>query len=190
MQQPTLEQRKEYMDIVGNSVSVVPIIGTKRSVRLRWIKPYTMERITEVWIERDLASAKIEKGSDVAKDLCKEPYFAFKEAALMILNNDIKIRLFYGFYWRWLARRYSEQQMLPIIDAGKKKAPLRAHYEIMAFSTDMMMDAMRMTKKEAEQYRAELLLAQKPLSAKTSPNTDGPASGYSDGNGTSATDAS
>lgn len=178
------------MDIVGNSVSVVPIIGTRRKVRLRWMKPYTIERITDVWLERDLAAAEIEKGSDVAKDLCKEPYFAFKEAALMILNHDLKIRLFYGLYWRWLARRYSEAQMLPIIAEGKKKFMLEAHYNIMAYSLDMRTDLVRMTKKEAEQYQAELILAQKRLSARTSPNTDSPGSGYSDGRGTSATDAS
>ena len=121
MKQPTLEQRKEYNDIVNNSVSIVPIKGTKRSVKLRWMHPYTIERITQVWVERELASVKIKDGASVAEDLCKEPYFAFKEAALMILNNDIKIRLFYGFLWRWLAFRYSEPQIVDVIAEGKKK---------------------------------------------------------------------
>ena len=190
MKQPTLEQRKEYLDIEQNSVSVVPIKGTKKSVRLRWLKPYTIERITQIWIERDLAAAQLEKGADVLKDLVKEPYFAFKEAALMILNHDIKIRLFYGIYWRWLAFRYTEVQMEPIIAEGKKKAPLMAHYYIMAYSLDMRTDMMKMTKREAEQYRAELLLGAKQLSARTSPGTDSPAGGSSVGSGTSATDAS
>lgn len=190
MKQPTLEQRKEYLDIVENSVTVVPIKGTKRSVRLRWMHPYTIERITRVWIERDLSSAKITEGADVLKDLAKEPYFAFKEAALMILNNDIKIRLFYGFYWRWLAFRYNETQMLDIIEVGKKKLNLMAHYGIMAYSLDMRTDWVKMTKKEAEQYQAELLLAAKQLSSKTSRNTEGRDGGFSGGNGTSDTDAS
>ena len=60
------------MDIAENSVSVVPIKGTKKSVRLRWLKPYTIERITQIWIERDLAAAQLEKGADVLKDLAKE----------------------------------------------------------------------------------------------------------------------
>lgn len=190
MKQPTLEQRKEYMDIVEDAVSVVPIKGTKRTVRLRWIKPYTMERITRIWIERDLAAAKVEKGGDVLKDLAKEPYFAFKEAALMILNHDIKIRLFYGIYWRWLAFKYNEMQMAAIIAEGKKKLPLMARYEIMAYSMDMRTDWMKMTKKEAEQYRAELLLAASRLSSRTSQNTDGPVGGSDVGSGTSATGAS
>lgn len=157
----SLKQKKEYSDIVNDSVSIVPIKGTRRSVRLRWVKPYTMERITDIWLERDMASAKIEEATDVAKDLAKEPYFAFKEAALLILNNDIKIRLFYPLYWRWLAYRYDETQMVDIIAEGKKKLPLMAHFEIMAYSLDMRMDARKMTKKEADQYRAELLSAMK-----------------------------
>ena len=190
MKQPTLEQRKEYQDILDDSVSVVPIKGTKRSVRLHWIKPYTMERITKVWIERDLAAAKIEKGSDVLKDLAKEPYFAFKEAALMILNNDIKIRLFYWFYWRWLAFRYNEVQMELIVEEGKKKLPLFAHYEIMAYSLDMRTDAMKMTIKEAEQYRAGLLSEMKPLLSKISQSMGDRDGGLGDGNAISDTDAS
>jgi hypothetical protein len=190
MKQPTLEQRIEYMNIVENSVSIVPIKGTKRSVRLRWLHPYTIERITKVWIERDMASAKLRNGSDVAKDLCKEPYFAFKEAALIILNHDIKIRLFYGILWRWLAFRYTEGQMVDIIAEGKKKVNLMAHFGTMAYSMDMRTDMVEMTKKEAEQYRAELLLEGKRRSSRTSPNTEGRDGGSDGGSGTSDTDAS
>ena len=190
MKQPTLEQRKEYLDIVEDSVSVVPIKGTKRSVRLRWIKPYTMERITKVWLERDLAAAKIKDGSDVLKDLAVEPYFAFREAALMILNNDIKIRLFYWIYWRWLAFRYNETQIAKVIEEGKKKLPLFSHYEIMVYSLDMRTDAIKMTTKEAEQYRVDLLSGAKPLLSKISQNTGDRGGGLDDGSAISGTGAS
>lgn len=161
------------MSIVNNEATIVPIQGTKKTYKLYWMKPYTIECITKVWIERDLASASVENGAETMKDLCKEPYFAFKEAALMILNNDLKIRLFYGIFWRWLAFKYSEPQIVPIIAEGKKKVQLMAHYETIMFSLDTRTDLMKMTKKEAEQYRAELLLEAKRLSAKTSPNTEG-----------------
>lgn len=161
MKQPNLAQRKEYIDIVTDAVTEVRIPRTRKVVRLRWIKPYTMERITQLWIERDLAAAKIDKGEDVLKDLCKEPYFAFKEAALLALNGDLKIRFFYPILWRWWAWRYDETQMEPIIAEGKKKIPLMAHYRTMVFSQATRTDWMKMTKKEAEQYRAELLSAAK-----------------------------
>lgn len=173
-----------------NAVSVVPIKGTRKSVRLRWMHPYTIERLTKVWIDRDIASEEIKDGSDVAKSLAIEPYFAFKEAALMILNHDLKIRLFYWIYWRWLAFRYDETQMAPIIAEGKKKLPLTAHFETMAYTADTRTDWMEMTVKEAEQYRAELLSAVKLLSSKTSRNTVAQDGGSSDGSETSGTGAS
>jgi hypothetical protein len=169
MKQPSIDERIEYDSIVNNRPSEVRIAGRKRPVRLYWLKPYTLERLTEVWLERDMASAKIESDVDVAKDMLKEPYFAFKEAALMMLNHDIKIRLFYPLLWRHLARRYSEEQIAPIVAAGKKKLPLVAHYEIMAYSQDMRTDMIKMTKMEAEQYQAERLSALKQLSLKSSP---------------------
>lgn len=146
----------------------VQIPGTKRSVVLREMHPGTIEFITKIWIERDLAAAEIRKGSDVLKDLAKEPHFAFKEAAAYYLNNDIKLRLFWPFLWRWWAFRYTESQMEPIIVTGKKKLPLTAHYKVMAFSQDTRTDWMKMTKKEAEQYQAEQASALKPPSSKTS----------------------
>lgn len=169
MKQPSKESRAEYGAIEQNRPTEVAIPGRKRPFRIYWLKPYTIEKLTEVWLERDLASARLEKNEDVVKDMLKEPYFAFKEAALMILNHDLKIRFFYPILWRWLASRFSEEQIAPIVSAGKKKLPLMAHYEIMACSMDMRTDLMKMTKMEAEQYQAERLSASKLLSSKSSP---------------------
>ncbi len=169
MNRPDIAAKEGYQSIVENRATIVTIPGTKKTYKLRWIKPYTMERITRVWIERDLASARLEDGADVLKDLAKEPYFAFKEAALMILNHDIKIRLFYGILWRHLARKYSENQIAPLIAEGKKKLPLMAHYENMVYLMGMRTDMVKMTKMEAEQYQAERLSVAKQLSSKSSP---------------------
>lgn len=163
------------MSIADNDADVVSIPGTRRKVKVRWLHPYTIERITRLWVKRDEASWHIENGDSVAADLCAEPYFAVKEASLYVLNNYFKIRFLWWLVWRIWAYvyGYTDEQMLPIIMAGKKKLPLTAHYGVMAFSTDMRTDWMRMTKKEAEQYRAELLSAAKQLSSKSSPNTEG-----------------
>ena len=173
--QPTLAQRQEYVAHESAQPSRVQIPGTKRTITLREMHPGTIEKITQIWIERDLAAAELKKASDVAKDLAKEPYFAFKEAAAYYLNNDIKLRLFWPFLWRWWAFRYTESQMLPIIIEGKKKLPLSAHYETMAYSMDTRTDWVSMTKKEAEQYQAEQLLVLRQLSSKTSQPTESPA---------------
>lgn len=143
--------------------------------------PGTIEKITKIWIERDLATAELNKGADVLKDLAKEPYFAFKEAAAYYLNHDIKLRLFWWILWRLWAFRYTESQMLPIIAEGKKKLPLSAHYEIMAYSMDTRTDWVTMTRKEAERFRAEQISALKQLSSKTSRPTESPDGGSESG---------
>jgi len=175
---------------MNNLPTSVTIPGRKRPVKVYWLKPYTLERLTRVWLERDLASASVRDGEGIAKDLLKEPYFAFKEAALILLNHDIKIRLFYPLFWRYLAHRYSEEQIAPIVVEGKKKLPLAAHYEIMAFSLDMRTDMIKMTKMEAEQYQAERLSALKALSSKTSPLMGLLGGVLGVGKGTSGTGAS
>lgn len=168
-----IERKKEYLDIVEDTPVKVTIPGTKRTISLRGVKPYTLEALTRVWIERDLASVEVKSGADVLKDMAKEPYFAVKEACLFVLNSYWKIRIWYPIMWRIWAYLfgYTDRQMAPIIAEGKKKLPLEAHWSIMAFSLDMRTDLKMMTKKEAEQYRAELLSAEKLLSSKTSQNT-------------------
>jgi hypothetical protein len=102
--------------------------------------------------------------------MCAEPYFAIKEALYFVLNSWWKIVLFHKFltFWWGKVKGYTEEQMLPIILEGKKKLPLTAHWMIMAYSADMRTDMMKMTKTEAEQFRAELLSAASQLSSKSS----------------------
>lgn len=188
--QPELSSRRELSDIMDNSVSIVRIPRTRKSVRVRWIKPYTLERLTRVWQERENAQERIETGAQVLKDMAIEPYFAFKEASLIILNHDLRIRLFHWLHWRILAYRYDETQVTPILEEGKKKLPLMAHFETMVLTTDMRTDWKMMTKAEAEQYRAELLLAAKQPLSRIFPRMVAPVGDSSGGSATSATDVS
>ena len=171
MKQPDKQARRAYFESTKDKAEGVQIPGTKRIVKLRGLKPYTIERLTELWIERDAVLP--ESSSDTLKSVCIEPYFSIKEAVLFTLNSFWKIKLLYALKWRIWAylRGYTEEQMLPILKAGKKKLPLTAHWMNMAFCVDMREDWMKMTTKEAEQYRAELLSAAKELSAKNSPTT-------------------
>lgn len=181
MKQPTLEQRAAYAATESFQPTKVQIPGTRRRITLRELHPGTIEKITQIWIERDMAAARIESGAEVLKDLAKEPYFAFKEAAAYYLNHDLKLRLFWRILWRWWAFRYTESQMEPIIAEGKKKLPLSSHYRIMAYSTDTRTDWMEMTKKEAEQYQAEQLLEIRRRSSRTSPPTESQGEGLENG---------
>lgn len=170
MKQADIKARKELDNIVNDVPTVVVIPGTKKKVKIRGVKPYTLERITKLWLERDSMTIPDDSASTL-KSMCAEPYFAIKEALYFVLNSWWKIKLWHGFltFWWSKVKGYTEEQMLPIIMEGKKKLPLTAHWMIMAYSADMRTDMVKMTKAEAEQYRAELLSATKQLSSKNSP---------------------
>ena len=138
-----------------------------------------MECLTNLWLERDLAMP--ESSSDTLKSVCIDPYFAVKEALYFVLNSWWKITLFHRFlsFWWGKVKGYTDEQMLPIIQEGKKKVQLTAHWAVMAYSTDMRTDWMKMTSKEAEQFQAELLSAAKQLSSKSSPATEGQDTSFS-----------
>lgn len=181
MKQPDLEARLAYSTHESGIPSKVRIPGTKRTLTLREMHPGTIEKITRIWLERDMASVSIKDGAEVLKDLAVEPYFAFKEAAAYWLNGYFRLRFLWPIVWRIWSWRYTESQMLPIIKEGKKKLPLTAHYETMAYSMDTRTDWMKMTQKEAERYRAEQVSALNQLLSKTSQLTESPSGGSSAG---------
>lgn len=168
------EARIELQKIMRDLPETVEIPGTRRSVRVRCIKPYTIERLTQLWVERDAAQVP-DNTAGTLESMCIEPYFSIKQACLFVLNGYFKIMFLYPLMWRIWAyvRGYTEPQMMPIIQAGKKKIPLTEHWTNMAYSVDMRMDWKKMTEKEAEQYRAELISVANQLSSKNSPNTEG-----------------
>ena len=175
MKQVEKKARANHGEVVFDLPTKIQIPGTKKIVSLRGVKPYTIERLTLLWLEREDA-VRPQSSSDTMKDLCIEPYFAVKEALLYVLNNYWKIKFFFPFlsWWWGKVKGYTEEQMAPIILEGKKKLPLAAHWMNMAYSLDMRNDWMTMTKAEAEQYRAELLSAEKQLSSKNSLATETP----------------
>jgi len=181
MKQVSTSARRDYYDIVEDIPTTVAIPGTKKTVKVRGIKPYTIECLTKLWLERENTIVP-EDSADTLKSLCIEPYFAIKEAVLLTLNSWWKIHLLYGLKWRIWAKikGYTEAQMSPIIQEGKKKLPLMAHWTNMAFSVDMRNDWMKMTTKEAEQYRAELLSVASQVSSRSSQSTEGRGDSSSD----------
>ena len=174
MKKIDIKARQELNDITGDTPAIVEIPGTKKSVKIYGVKPYTLEKITQLWIERDV-NAVPEDGASTLKSMCSEPYFAVREALYFVLNSWWKINLFHKFltFWWGKVKGYTDEQMMPIILEGKKKLPLTAHWMIMAYSADMRTDMMKMTKTEAEQFRAELLSVASQLSSKSSLATEG-----------------
>ena len=174
MKQADIRARQRLSEVANDAPTVVEIPDTKKRVSLRGVKPYTLERITQLWLQRD-SMAITDSSASTLKSMCSEPYFAVKEALYFVLNDWWKINLFHRFltFWWGKVKGYTDEQMLPIILEGKKKLPLTAHWMIMAYSSDMRTDIVKMTRTEAEQFRAELLSVAKQLSSKSSLATEG-----------------
>lgn len=190
MKQPEKKARAEYRAVVFDEPEVVDIPGTSRSVRVRGIRPYTMERLTMLWGERDMTIP--DDSAETLKENCRDPYFSVKCACTIALNSYWGLRFVYPLMWRIWAylRGYTEEQMQPIIIAGKKKLPLVPFWENMVYLTDMRTDWMKMTAKEAEVFRAEQISAANALSSRNTRPTESRADVSDAGSGTGDTGAS
>lgn len=158
MEQPDLLARLALDDIMGDRVEVVKIPRSRKKVRLGFVKPYTLERVTRLLLEKEglEENAKGESADALMRSAAKEPYFNAKLAALYVLNGLWKIRLFWPFLWRWWAyvRQWDEEQIGAVLQAAQKKTlNLSARLWMNTrLAAAMRTDVMTMTKGEAGQY--------------------------------------
>lgn len=125
MNQPELATRIKLAQIEANKVEVVSIPGSKRKLKIGFLHDYTVQKITELLLEREEIEEAARNGdsNDVMRSAVKHPYFSIKMAALAVLNDPLKIALFYPLKWRWWAfvRRYNESQIASVTMAIQKK---------------------------------------------------------------------
>ncbi|MBR6457123.1 MAG: hypothetical protein IKS71_00865, partial [Bacteroidales bacterium] len=124
MKQPDKNARQAYREVLADVPTTIAIIGTRRTVKVRGIKPYTIECLTKLWGAREMSIPQ--DSSETLKAKCVDPYFSIKCACTIVLNSYWSLRLLYPIKWRIWAflRQYTEEQMEPIIAEGKKKLPL------------------------------------------------------------------
>lgn len=177
MKQPDINTQRALMDINDNAPSIVKIPNTRKRVKIRALHPYTVERLTRVWLSRDETLQETpEEGSKTLENYCGDVYFNIRQAVLYVLNSYWKINLFYHpMVWWWgKIRGFGEEEVRPILTEGKKKlaSNLLVYWENIVLTMDMRNSLMKMTKKEADRYQAELLSGLKQHLSKTSPNTE------------------
>nr|DAN77137.1 MAG TPA: hypothetical protein [Caudoviricetes sp.] len=178
MKQPSKNAKAQLSEILSGEKEIVAIKGTKHYVRIGTIKNGTLEKLTSLWSKRDM-SKRPEGVNDTMAIAVDDIYFNHKEAAYIVLNSFWKIKLFHWIVWRWFAFvwQLDETQLSDILSVGKKKIPLLSYYENIVLTLDMRTDMVRMTKKEAEEYRREVISAQERLSAQSSQSSAAHAGG-------------
>lgn len=143
MRQPNNETQEILDDILEDGKEVVEIRGKKFSIG--WIKKGVIRKLTHVIMtckEEDELSAKC--------------------ASLVLLNSYWKVFFFHWVYWRYLWRKYSDDELLEVFLVAKKKvdSQTRAYFTNTIYLIGMKDTIMTMTKKEAERTLQELRQAQ------------------------------
>ena len=97
MNQPELSTRILLAQLEANKSEYVTIPGSRRKLKIGFLHDYTVQKITELLLEREEIekAAKDGNSDDVMRSAVKHPYFSIKMAALAVLNNPLKIALFY-----------------------------------------------------------------------------------------------
>jgi hypothetical protein len=153
MKQPNIEQQKELNDVLENSIDYVQLGG--KAHKIKWIKRYTIRRLTDVMLSDG-----------------KEDEVIAKCASLILLNGWWKINLLHRWYWKRIWHKYSDAELLRVVTLAKKKADFQVQqYLIATISlTEMKDTTMMMNRQEAEHTLQELKQAQVSQSVKSTRN--------------------
>lgn len=138
---PSVDDERLLNEVIEDSMTEVSIKDTSKKYKIGWLKKGTMRKMTSV---------ALEKGDDDT--------LSVKTAALIVLNNYWKIKLFYPILWRWwfYVKEYTDEQLSEILAVGKKKVPYIAFLTNTILVTGMRDTMMTMTKDEAERIRQGL----------------------------------
>ena len=121
--QPSLEARRAVMAILNDKPTVVTIPGTRHKVKLSFLRDCTVDKITELLLEREAITERSQDAEELIRSVAKHPYLNLKMAVCYVLNDYWKIRLFFPLVWRWWAYvwRLNESQVGAILSEVKKK---------------------------------------------------------------------
>lgn len=143
MEQPNNATQAKLNDILEDGKETVEIRGKKFSIG---------------WIKKGI----IRKLSDTIITCKKEDELSARCASLVLLNSYWKVFFFHQIYWRYLWRKYSDEELLGIFMVAKKKVDLQtqAYFTNTIYLIGMKDTMMTMTRKEAERTLQELRQAQ------------------------------
>jgi len=153
MEQPNNATQQKLNDILENGKDVIEIRGKKYSIG---------------WIKKGV----IRKLSDTILTCKKEDELSARCASLVLLNGYWKIFFFHWFYWRYLWRKYSDEELLEVFLIAKKKvdSQTRAYLTNTIYLIGMKDTVMTMTRKEAERTLQELRQAHPSPTEKNTQN--------------------
>lgn len=167
MEKVKKEDELELSSINNNGYELVKIPRSNDKWKVRWLNDVQLEKLSIL----EIKSGIVATSEDSIQNVKKRAKFLSKSVAYCLLSG-LNIHFLYGFLWRYLyyIKAYSADQLLPIIQTAKKKAPQVESYLAMVLVGQMKITNPMLTTEEQSRFQAELLSAQNQPSEK---NTDG-----------------
>ena len=152
------EAQQVQQAMLDNEPTILTLSNGKK-VKIGWMMPVTNDKIDSIVVEHDEVAKLINDGkiSKAVANKKTRQHFA-KITAAILLNDQIKLALFWWIKWRIIYYRWriTGEDHKIIIAEAKKKSQEQQYLVAMAFSMTMADIWTMMTKKEAEVFLREL----------------------------------
>ena len=152
------ESQQEQQSMINREPTILELSNGKK-VKIRWLYQTAQDKIDDIIVEHDKTAKELEEGKINIADANRKMrrYFA-KITAAIILNEQVKLFLFWWIKWRiiYYSWNLTGDDHLRIMTEAKKKAAEQEYLVAMAFSTTIADIWTMMTKKEAEAFLREL----------------------------------
>jgi hypothetical protein len=157
IEQPSVQAQRTYASIRDNDATVVSVLGTKKKYKIRWLKNGQIDKLSRLIIRKSDTDNDDERKSNALDDVLDDSKLSCKAAAIYILDGYWKLKFRYWFLWRWFyyIRQYDNEQLQPLLDAGKKKVPLTQFLLATMSLTEAKATAMNMRMEELERILQE-----------------------------------
>lgn len=152
VEQPKLDEQRLYVSLRDNNATTVVIPGTRKSYKIYWIRNGALDKLSRILIRKSDSDEKEGENDSPLEAIINDSKLASKAAAVYILNGYWKIKFKYWFLWRWFyyVRQYNYDQLMPILEEGKKKLQVSQFLIVTMLLTGAKGTAMNMRMEEAE----------------------------------------
>lgn len=154
MKLPSTEEQEQVLSINEDKKDKITIPRTNDKLNIGWICDVALEKVSLLELESGLQAT----GEDTPRNVRKRAKLLSKATSYLVLNG-VKIFFFHWLLWRYFyyIKSYSADQLYPIIELAKKKAPLLKSYQASMLVSHLKITNPTLTKEEVELFQAELL---------------------------------
>ena len=166
--QPTDEEQRNYVSLRDNDATIVRILGTKKTYKLRWVKKGQLVKLSRLLVHKGDTDNEDKKEEDILSMIIADSKLSCKAAAIYILDGYWKLLFLYPLLWRWFyyVKQYDDIQLKELLEEGKKKVRQNEFFIVTMSLIGAKATLMTMTAKEAEHTLQELSLVQQSQGVK------------------------